>query len=471
MARTTSVMVDTVKLQASSRPWNERAQRAPRDERRRPSLVRLASTIGASFVLGTSAFLAGGPAPVAACCPAGATVLVSVTASPSTVDAGGSVTVAVHLTNPVADVLSVGICYSFPGGLFAPGCQGPQIGPDAIPLSLVSGTPRDGVWQGLVAVPTAAASGTWTVYSLTVFAGDGICACGSTSVLAGGNFNVIGGADTTPPTIFPPTISPTTVGSGGTVTISARITDDSGVAAAATQTLPNTASTECCVPMARVSGTPQDGIWQVNLVPSVPGDYVVTLVAAQDAAGNGGQIEGVPPSFFGTFTVSAKQDQSISFAPLANKIVGEPPFAVNATASSGLPVAFTASGPCSVSGSTVTLSSTGICTITAAQSGNDSFNAAPNVSQSFKVVSPPQFAQGVIDAMSGMGLPLGTSQSMTSMLLAFINSTTRGNQTAACGQLGALASYVNAQSGNQIPSVDAALLLVDVARLTTASGC
>jgi hypothetical protein len=223
--------------------------------------------------------------------------------------------------------------------------------------------------------------------------------------------------------------------------------------------------------MARVSGTPQDGIWQINLVPSVPGNYVVTLVAAQDAAGNGGQIEGDPPSFFGTFTVTAKQDQAISFAPLADKIFGEPPFAVNATASSGLPVAFTASGPCSVSGSTVTLNGAGICTITAAQSGNDSYNAAPNVSQPFKVLSPPQFAQSVIDAISGMGLPLGTSNSLTSILLAFIDSTARGNQAAACGQLGAFANYVNAQAGNQIPSVDAVLLLTDAARLTAALRC
>ncbi len=306
---------------------------------------------------------------------------------------------------------------------------------------------------------------------LTVFAGDGICACGSTSILAGGDFTVVGGTDTTPPTVFPPTISPTTVGSGGTVTISARITDDSGVAAADIQTLPNTTSTECCVPMVLASGTPQDGIWQVNLVPSVPGTYVLAGVGAQDAAGNGGGIASDPPSFLGSFTVTAKQDQSISFAPLADKIVGEPPFAVNATASSGLPVAFTASGPCSVSGSTVTLSGTGICTITAAQSGNDSFDAALNVSQSFKALSPPQFAQSVIDAISEMGLPLGTSNSLTSVVLAFINSTTRGNQTAACGQLGALAKYVNAQAGNQIPSIDAVLLLIDVARLTIASGC
>jgi hypothetical protein len=387
------------------------------------------------------------------------------------VDAGGTVTVEVHLTNPVADVLTAGICYLLPDGQVAPGCQGPQIGPEAIPLSLGSGTPRDGVWQGSVSVPPAAASGTWTVQHVTAFAGDGICICGPTPVLAGGDFTVVGGNDTTPPTIFPPTISPTTVGSGGAVTVSARITDDSGVAAAATQTLPNTASTPCCVPMVRVSGTPQDGIWQITLVPSVPGNYVVTLVAAQDAAGNGGQIEGNPPSFFGTFTVTAKQQQTISFAPLPDKVLGEAPFAVNATASSGLPVSFAASGPCSVAGNTVSLNGTGVCTITAMQDGNDSFNPAPSVSQSLKVLSPAQFAQSVIDAISGMVLPPGTVESLSSKLGAYMDSTSRGDRTSACGQLGAFVNSVNAQSGKQIPAADARLLLIDGARLATASTC
>ncbi|HEV2032827.1 MAG TPA: ice-binding family protein [Candidatus Dormibacteraeota bacterium] len=165
------------------------------------------------------------------------------------------------------------------------------------------------------------------------------------------------------------------------------------------------------------------------------------------------------------------QDQSISFAPFADKILGEPPFGVTATASSGLPVTFTASGPCSVSGSTVSLSGTGVCTITAAQGGNLSFNAAPNVSQSFNVLSSAQFAQGVIATTSGMGLPSGTSSSLTSKLQAYVASTASGNQTAACGQLGAFVNYINAQSGKHIPAADAALLLTDAARLTTTSGC
>jgi hypothetical protein len=165
------------------------------------------------------------------------------------------------------------------------------------------------------------------------------------------------------------------------------------------------------------------------------------------------------------------QDQSITFGPLADKIVGEAPFEVTASGSSGLPVSFTASGPCSVSGSTVSLSGTGVCTITAAQGGSDTFNGAPSVARSFNVLSPAQFAQSVDDAISGMGMPAGISNSLTSKLDRYIASTGRGNQTADCGQLGAFVNYVNAQSGNKISTAAATLLLTDAARLSIASGC
>jgi hypothetical protein len=165
------------------------------------------------------------------------------------------------------------------------------------------------------------------------------------------------------------------------------------------------------------------------------------------------------------------QDQTISFAPLEDRILGEPPFGVTATASSGLIVTFAASGPCSVSGSIVSVSGLGVCTITATQGGNASFNAAPTVSQSFNVLSPAQFAEGVINAISGIGLPSGTSNSLTSKLEAYIASIASGNQTAGCGQLGALVNYVNAQSSKLIPAADAALLLIDAGRLSASSDC
>jgi RHS repeat-associated protein len=83
--------------------------------------------------------------------------------------------------------------------------------------------------------------------------------------------------------------------------------------------------------------------------------------------------------------------QSITFGTLTSRTVGDAPFAVSATASSGLAVTFssTTTGVCTVSGSTVTLLTASSCTIAANQAGNANWNAAPQVSQSFTVNPVP----------------------------------------------------------------------------------
>jgi hypothetical protein len=58
-------------------------------------------------------------------------------------------------------------------------------------------------------------------------------------------------------------------------------------------------------------------------------------------------------------------------------------YQLTATASSGLPVTYTVSGPASVSGSTLNVTGTGPVTVTAAQAGNVSYAAAANVAQTF----------------------------------------------------------------------------------------
>jgi hypothetical protein len=84
-------------------------------------------------------------------------------------------------------------------------------------------------------------------------------------------------------------------------------------------------------------------------------------------------------------------DQAITFEPLTDKNVGAPPFKVSATASSGLPVRFSALGSCTVSDDTVTLTGPGTCTITASQSGDaEGYYAAHDVSRSFEVVGASQ---------------------------------------------------------------------------------
>jgi hypothetical protein len=92
-----------------------------------------------------------------------------------------------------------------------------------------------------------------------------------------------------------------------------------------------------------------------------------------------------------TFDVKncGKQDQTITFGALTNKTYGDADFTVSATASSGLPVSFSASGNCTVSGSTVHITSAGSCTITASQAGDTTYNAAPDVSQSFNIAKAP----------------------------------------------------------------------------------
>ncbi|MEO8101620.1 MAG: putative Ig domain-containing protein [Betaproteobacteria bacterium] len=85
--------------------------------------------------------------------------------------------------------------------------------------------------------------------------------------------------------------------------------------------------------------------------------------------------------------------QTIIFAALSPKLTSDPPFTVSATGGgSGNPVTFTAAGVCSSSGtngSTITLTgAAGTCTVTADQTGNANYLAAPTVVQAFAVVAP-----------------------------------------------------------------------------------
>ena len=89
----------------------------------------------------------------------------------------------------------------------------------------------------------------------------------------------------------------------------------------------------------------------------------------------------------GTLTIQApvQVSQTITFGALTAKTFGDPDFNVSATASSGLPVSFAATGNCSVVGTLVHLTGAGSCTITASQAGNASYLPAPNVPLTFAI--------------------------------------------------------------------------------------
>ena len=142
-----------------------------------------------------------------------------------------------------------------------------------------------------------------------------------------------------------------------------------------------------------------------------------------------------PPKFVGGYTASAsfagdsnynpssdsedfsivKASQTITFDAIPDKTFGDANFSVSATATSGLPVSFAASGNCTVTAGSVHITGAGSCTITASQAGDESFNAAPDVSRSFQIAKAAS-ATGLFSSSnpSGVGQPVSFSAFVTS---------------------------------------------------------
>ncbi|WP_430933332.1 T9SS type A sorting domain-containing protein [Saccharicrinis sp. 156] len=93
------------------------------------------------------------------------------------------------------------------------------------------------------------------------------------------------------------------------------------------------------------------------------------------------------PAFSDAVYISVtKEDQTITFDPITTKTIGDDPFYISATATSGLSVSFeVVSGGVTLSGKKVTLEEVGEVVIKAMQEGNDQYNAAPEVTQTFMV--------------------------------------------------------------------------------------
>jgi hypothetical protein len=118
----------------------------------------------------------------------------------------------------------------------------------------------------------------------------------------------------------------------------------------------------------------------------------------------------------------AKAAQSISFGPLANKRYGAPDFRVHATASSGLPVAFAASGKCTVNAATVHLTGAGSCTLTASQPGNANYSAAAKVSRSFLIKRSPCKVPKVVGKRLGAAKQMITRRHCRTGKVSYANS-------------------------------------------------
>ena len=106
--------------------------------------------------------------------------------------------------------------------------------------------------------------------------------------------------------------------------------------------------------------------------------------------------------------------QVITFPSIPSHIVGDAPFSLAATASSGLPITYAViSGPATISGSLVTLTgAAGAVVIQASQAGDGLYAAAAPVSQSFNVSLPSVLSLAGISPNSGA---LGSSATLITL--------------------------------------------------------
>jgi hypothetical protein len=170
----------------------------------------------------------------------------------------------------------------------------------------------------------------------------------------------------------------------------------------------------------------------INGTPSAAGTFAGMFTAAN----------GVPPNATQNFAITISGfGQTITFGALGNKTYGAQPFAVSATASSGLTVSFASltTSVCTVSGTTVTIVAVGACSIQASQAGNASYGPAPNVNQSFTVTQASQtITFGTISSKAYGTAPFTASATASSGLAVSFASLT----TSVCTVSGSTVTLV-----------------------------
>jgi uncharacterized protein (TIGR03437 family) len=153
---------------------------------------------------------------------------------------------------------------------------------------------------------------------------------------------------------------------------------------------------------------------------------LVGIGSCSITASQSGNSVFAPVSVTQTFTVF-QAAQQISFPRPSNVAFGAAPIALNATASSGLPVGYSSSttSVCTISGSLATISNAGLCIIAASQPGNADFLAALSVTESFTVIAATQSISFPAPANVGLGsAPFFLAATASSGLpVAFTSST------------------------------------------------
>ena len=169
--------------------------------------------------------------------------------------------------------------------------------------------------------------------------------------------------------------------------------------------------------------------------------------------------------------VGIQQNQTITFSALSTQTFNVAPFQLTATASSGLPVTYVSSDPtiASIRGNVLTVEGAGTCTITAKQSGDVTYNPAPDVPQTLTVNKggqsitlantglPRLTTDGAFypHAFATSGFPVSLSSSNTAV------ATVSGNQITPVGAGTTTITLSQAGDNNYLSTSTTTLLTIN----------
>ncbi|WP_446742445.1 beta strand repeat-containing protein [Silvibacterium acidisoli] len=158
-----------------------------------------------------------------------------------------------------------------------------------------------------------------------------------------------------------------------------------------------------------------------------------------------------PPPLTEAITISAvsspfnvtADSQTITFTTLPSTAAfGAPPITLKATASSGLTVTYSATGPASISGSTLTITGAGTVVVTASQAGNGTYAAATPISQTIAVAQASTATALTSSTASGNQ---GTAITFTATVTSSIKAVPTGTVQFLDGTSVLGSSQLNAQ--------------------------
>jgi predicted RNA-binding protein with TRAM domain len=267
-------------------------------------------------------------------------------------------------TQPVVSILDAGGNTTTSTATITATASGGTLGGTAA-VAAVSGTATYSglTFAGLVSIP----------YTLTFTSSGLTSATSSTFQFGAGQF---GPVSTTVTTISAsPSTRPADGTSTSTVTVQAK---DAGGN--------NLTSSQGSVTLSATAGT------LGAVTDNANGTYTATFTAPASRGTGTSTISGTlaGAALTQTASIGLFTTQTITFTQPANVPLGTLPYALTATASSGLAVAFTSAttSVCTVtSGGVVTILTVGTCTINADQAGDSTYWQAPQVTQSFQVTA------------------------------------------------------------------------------------